>query len=80
MSNINKLVFEAMTRFRPKIYRKSIQKQRSVYAGQLASNLAKQKAPGIDARKSFFRRKYLEFKAKEQRMFGSRARSLSRRK
>lgn len=84
MSIINYLVFEAATkqpaRFRPKMYRRTIPKQRNVYAGQISSNLARQRAPGIANRKKFYRQQYLKMKAQEQRMFGSRAKALSKRR
>jgi hypothetical protein len=87
MTNINNLVYYYLTeatkppqRFKPKTLRKTIQKQRSTYAGLLASQLARQRNKSLSDRKKFYRQKYLQLKQKEQQLYGSRARSLARRK
>lgn len=88
MTDINSLVFEALQyieevfkpskRFKTKMLRKTRQTQQHVFAGQTAAHLARKKNPSLDARKAFYRKMYLALKQREQQMYGSRAKSLSR--
>jgi hypothetical protein len=66
-------------KFRPKMLRKTIQIQRRPLAGQFAAKLAKKRNPGLSRLKEKYRRKYLELKRREQRMYGSRGAILAKR-
>jgi len=78
MSNINELVYEAVNkpkRFSPKVRRINIATQRKIFGGQRAAAIARKNNPVLDARKTMYRRLYLQAKAREQQMYQSRAKS-----
>jgi hypothetical protein len=86
MSNINQLVLEAAKkpgppkRFRPKVRRVNIKKQRSIYAGQAAASISRKINPALAARKKMYRKMYLDIKKREQQMYAARARAMSMRR
>jgi len=78
MSDINQLVFEAVhqiKRFKPKIQRINIAKQRNRFGGQTAAAMARKRNPGMAAKKAMYRKMYLDIKKREQQMYRSAARS-----
>lgn len=80
MSNINQLVLEAVKkpgppkRFKPKVRRVNIKKQRSIYAGQAAAAISRKRNPALAARKKMYRDMYLKIKQREQQMYRAQAR------
>lgn len=72
------IIEEVSFRFRTKVLRKNIKKQRSVYAGRAAARLAAKANPSLAKRKAMFRKKYLELKEREQRVYGRRGLALAR--
>lgn len=79
ISNEVQCVLEAVAkkpaRFRPKVMRKTIQKQRSVFQGQRAAAIARQRNKAMSARKAYYRKMYMDIKKREQKMYGNMARS-----
>jgi len=70
------ILFEAQPkRFRPKVMRKTIGKQRSVFQGQTAARIAKQRNAALARRKAYYRKMYLDMKKREQKMYGNIARA-----
>lgn len=67
-------------RFRPKVMRKTIKTQRSVYQGQTAARMAKQRNAALARRKAYYRKMYLDMKKREQKMYGNMARAQSYRR
>jgi len=67
-------------RFRQRVVRKTIKTQRSVFQGQTAARIAKQRNAGLSRRKAYYRKMYLDMKAREQKMYGNAAKAQSYRR
>jgi hypothetical protein len=59
--------------------RRSIQIQRKPLAGRYAAQIAKKANPGLDALKQRYKKKYLEIKKKQQRIYGMRGLIMAKR-